>query len=147
MDDLFREIEAEKLIGYSAFSRYMCIESRKESSDYFVIAHTLANLQLQDICASISRKDISIEIFKDLLEDLGLATDRAMSLLAASLTDPAITAHVTKIMQALTQFKEMVSRAHDYEKVLDSEVLEYSLAMAMEADEAINAGCLAIEKK
>jgi len=146
-DRLFEEIEKEKLSGYNAFRKYMWIESRGKSDEYAAIAHTLANLQLQDICASISRKAISIETFRDLLEELEIVTDRAKNLLSVSFSDPVITVHAARIIQALAQFREMVSMAFDYEKELDSGVLEYSLSMAMEADEAIHAECLAIEKK
>lgn len=147
LDRLFGEIEEEKLIGFNAFRKYMWIESQGKSDEYAAIAHTLANLQLQDICASISRKAISMETFRDLLEELEIVTDRAKSLLSPSIADSVITVNAARIIQALAQLKEMVSMALDYEKELDSGVLEYSLSMAMEADEAIHAECLAIEKK
>jgi|GEM_PF-1836901 hypothetical protein len=147
LDRLFREIETEKASGYNAFKRYMWFESAEEDGDYSVMAHTLANLQLQDVCASVSRKAISIDFFKDYIEELEIIADRAAGLLTASITDPAITLNVAAMIKAMTQFKEMVSMAGDYEKELDGGVLEYSLSMAMEADEAIHTQCLAIEKK
>lgn len=147
MDRLFSEIETDRESGYNAFKRYMWLESDEEDGEYPVMAHTLANLQLQDICASISRKAFSIDIFRDFIEELEIIADRATGFLAVSITDPAITLNVAAMMKAMKQLKEMVSMASDYEKELDGGILEYSLSMAMEADEAIHAECLAIEKK